>query len=174
MSGGGDEVEQATPASARSDRAARAERRALARRRSETGLAEGAAAGAGTARAAAELERRIAAIWEDVLRPHKPGVHDNFFEVGGTSLLLIEVHRRLQETVGRVAMVELFQHPTVASLAGHLAAASGAQAPPGPATPRPPGAMAAPQASGSLARQRAFMQQRRSLRRRGDGEHHSP
>jgi aspartate racemase len=68
-----------------------------------------------------ELERRIAAIWQEVLGLEKLGVHDNFFELGGHSLLLARLHTRLRETVRtRVSMVDLFRYPTVASLARWL------------------------------------------------------
>jgi hypothetical protein len=49
------------------------------------------------------------------------GVHDNFFDLGGRSLLLVRVHGRLCELLRReISMIDLFRHPTVASLAGHL------------------------------------------------------
>jgi amino acid adenylation domain-containing protein len=68
-----------------------------------------------------ELERRIAEIWQDVLRVEKIGVRDNFFELGGHSLLLVQVHGRIMQTLKReLSIVELFKYPTVVSLAEHL------------------------------------------------------
>jgi amino acid adenylation domain-containing protein len=68
------------------------------------------------------LEQVIAAIWQEVLRQDQVGVHDNFFDLGGHSLLLIRVHSRLCEALRReLPMVDLFRHPTVSSLARHLA-----------------------------------------------------
>ncbi|MEA2174632.1 MAG: hypothetical protein QOD00_2224, partial [Blastocatellia bacterium] len=65
-----------------------------------------------------ELERRIAEIWQDVLRVEKIGVRDNFFELGGHSLLLVQVHGRIMQTLKReLSIVELFKYPTVVSLA---------------------------------------------------------
>ncbi len=70
-------------------------------------------------------ERQLAAIWQDVLRLPAVGVHDNFFDLGGHSLLLGQVHQRVrQELSAGLPMVALFQYPTIAALAGHLDGAS--------------------------------------------------
>ncbi|MDB4947768.1 MAG: Malonyl CoA-acyl carrier protein transacylase [Gemmatimonadetes bacterium] len=76
-----------------------------------------------------DLERRIAALWCELLQVPRVGVHDNFFEIGGHSLLLTRMHERLREELGReVSMIDLFQYPSVAALAEHLeAAAAGGQ-----------------------------------------------
>ncbi|HEV2852358.1 MAG TPA: non-ribosomal peptide synthase/polyketide synthase [Thermoanaerobaculia bacterium] len=67
------------------------------------------------------LEQRIAAIWREVLEVERVGLHENFFDLGGHSLLMARVHGRLQKELGRqVSMVELFQYPTAAALATHL------------------------------------------------------
>jgi acyl carrier protein len=84
-------------------------------------------AGAGSARPVYEaprgdLERRIAEIWEQALGLERVGAHDNFFDLGGHSLLLARVHtalRRKLET--EISIIELFRFPTVASLAARLA-----------------------------------------------------
>ena len=73
------------------------------------------------------VERELAAIWSDVL--HRPGVgaDENFFEIGGTSLHLVRVHERLEKKLGlELEITKLFQFPTVASLARHLATRGGA------------------------------------------------
>jgi acyl carrier protein len=68
-----------------------------------------------------EAERRIAAIWREVLGV-EPELHDNFFDLGGHSLLVLRVHRILQAAFGReIPLMEMFQNPTVASLGEHLA-----------------------------------------------------
>ena len=73
-----------------------------------------------------ELERTIAAIWRDVLKVDKVGVEDNFFDLGGHSLLLAQVHSRLGEALGRdLALLDLFRYPTVGALAAHWLARSG-------------------------------------------------
>ncbi|HEX2092756.1 MAG TPA: condensation domain-containing protein, partial [Longimicrobiaceae bacterium] len=66
-------------------------------------------------------ERAVAAIWEEVLGVREAGVADNFFDLGGHSLLLVQVHSRLQERFpDRVALTDLFAHPTLGTLAAHL------------------------------------------------------
>jgi hypothetical protein len=48
-------------------------------------------------------------------------VHRNFFDAGGSSLLLLRLHTRLRETIAaNLALADLFRCPTVASLAGFL------------------------------------------------------
>ena len=68
-----------------------------------------------------DLERTIAAIWQEVLGLDSVGVNSNFFDLGGHSLRLVKVHARLQEALGReIPILDLFQHPTVGALARHL------------------------------------------------------
>ncbi|MBQ1059238.1 non-ribosomal peptide synthetase [Micromonospora sp. C41] len=68
-----------------------------------------------------ELERTVAGIWRELLGVEQVGVDDNFFELGGHSLLMAEARLRLVAAAGRdVTLVELFQFPTVAALAGYL------------------------------------------------------
>jgi amino acid adenylation domain-containing protein len=65
-----------------------------------------------------ELQRRIAEVWCDLLRLEQVGLHDNFFDLGGHSLLLIQMEGRLRDALDReVQVIDLFRHPTVASLA---------------------------------------------------------
>ncbi|MFB0620868.1 amino acid adenylation domain-containing protein [Streptomyces sp. AGS-58] len=67
------------------------------------------------------LEEQIAAVWREVLRIDQVGADDSFFEVGGHSLLLVQVQRRLSQVLGRpVTGVALFTHPTIRKLAAHL------------------------------------------------------
>ena len=66
------------------------------------------------------LEEEIAAVWREVLGLESVGVEDNFFDLGGHSLLVVRVHGRLLALGHKVEVVDLFQHPTVAALAAHL------------------------------------------------------
>ncbi|MCX4247332.1 amino acid adenylation domain-containing protein [Paraliomyxa miuraensis] len=69
-----------------------------------------------------ETERRIASIWGEVLRKDHIGIHDNFFDLGGHSLLLLEAHGRVNRVMSsELSILDLFRHPTVASLAALLA-----------------------------------------------------
>jgi amino acid adenylation domain-containing protein len=68
-----------------------------------------------------ELERTIAGIWSEVLGLEQVGTQDNFFDLGGHSLRLLQVHLKLRQALGRdVPLFELFQYPTVSTLAAHL------------------------------------------------------
>ncbi|HYO99478.1 MAG TPA: phosphopantetheine-binding protein, partial [Pyrinomonadaceae bacterium] len=68
-----------------------------------------------------DVESDISGIWQEVLRLERVGIYDNFFDLGGHSLLMIQVHNKLRETFKfDVSMVELFEYPTVNSLAEHL------------------------------------------------------
>jgi acyl carrier protein len=59
-------------------------------------------------------ERKITAIWQEVLRIDSVGVHDNFFDLGGHSLLLMELQSRLCDTFDReVSIMQLFEFTTV-------------------------------------------------------------
>jgi hypothetical protein len=67
------------------------------------------------------LERVIAEIWQELLRVENVGVHDHFFEMGGHSLLLVQLHARLQTVLRRpVPITDLFQYPTISTLSRRL------------------------------------------------------
>ena len=75
-----------------------------------------------------DLERSIAQVWCELLGVERVGADDNFFDLGGHSLLVSELRTRLAGMLGReVSMVELFQYPTVGSLAGYLSQAAAPQ-----------------------------------------------
>jgi hypothetical protein len=70
-----------------------------------------------------EIEETLAALWQELLRAPRVGRHDNFFELGGHSLLVVQLIHRLQaQTPYRVAVRDLFQHPSLLELAAHIAA----------------------------------------------------
>jgi len=67
------------------------------------------------------LQRRIAKVWCEMLELEQVGVNQNFFDVGGHSLLLVKTCERLCAELGRnIKVVDLFTYPTVEALAGHL------------------------------------------------------
>jgi FkbH-like protein len=64
------------------------------------------------------VEEKIAEIWGDVLKIEQVGINDNFFTVGGTSLLGIQVINRLGEVFQvELPLIKLFEKPTVAGIA---------------------------------------------------------
>ena len=68
------------------------------------------------------LERTIALAWQEVLALERVGLHDNFFDLGGNSLLLAQLHRRLQADLGKeIPIVHMLQHTTVSALVRYLA-----------------------------------------------------
>lgn len=68
-----------------------------------------------------EMENRVTAIWRSVLDAESVGLDDNFFDIGGTSLLLVKVHKELQIQLNRrIPVADLFAFTTVRSLAKKL------------------------------------------------------
>ncbi|MDQ0606974.1 amino acid adenylation domain-containing protein [Variovorax sp. W1I1] len=102
------------------------------------------------------VARTLAAIWSEVLQVEQVGLHDNFFDLGGHSLLLIRAHRLLEDRLqGSFPLVNLFKYPTVESLARWIEQ-GGAQA----------AAVSAASADDRALRQRAAMLQRRKVAER--------
>jgi amino acid adenylation domain-containing protein len=72
-----------------------------------------------------DAQRRVAAIWAQVLGLPEVGLADNFFDLGGHSLLLFELHTKLRGEFGQeIPLVELFRLPTVEDQARRLAPAA--------------------------------------------------
>ncbi|MEO1348587.1 MAG: amino acid adenylation domain-containing protein [Cyanobacteria bacterium J06635_15] len=71
-----------------------------------------------------DIEQTIAVIWQAVLNLEKVGINNNFFEVGGNSLLITKVYSQLKDVfpdmIKCVSLVDLFKYPTVCSLAKRL------------------------------------------------------
>ena len=68
-----------------------------------------------------EIERAIAQVWQSVLQIDKVGIGDNFFDLGGHSLLLMRVQNQLSEMLARnLSIIELFRYPTINALAQYL------------------------------------------------------
>ena len=70
-----------------------------------------------------DLEAQLARLWKSTLRRDLVGTDDNFFDIGGDSLLLTALHRDLERDLRRVIPItDLFQYPTIRTLAAHLGA----------------------------------------------------
>jgi amino acid adenylation domain-containing protein len=68
-----------------------------------------------------DIERALVEIWQSVLGLDRVGVQDNFFDLGGNSLLLIKANREILERLRlEISLVEMFSHPTIQSLAAFL------------------------------------------------------
>lgn len=88
------------------------------------------------------VERRIVNVWLKVLGRDEVAIDDNFFDIGGNSLLLTQVHSRLRDLFDKpLTLVDMFRLPTVAQLADFLSDA--------PGTDQPSAAPEAPAAKGS-------------------------
>ncbi|WP_395397393.1 MupA/Atu3671 family FMN-dependent luciferase-like monooxygenase [Novosphingobium sp. BL-8A] len=70
-----------------------------------------------------EIEAQITAVWCDLLKLPHVGRNENFFDIGGHSLLAIQAHRRLAGIAPRpLALTDVFRFPTIAALGAHLQA----------------------------------------------------
>jgi amino acid adenylation domain-containing protein/FkbM family methyltransferase len=68
-----------------------------------------------------EVEHLIAAVWRELLKLERVSVEDRFFDIGGNSLLVIQMCSRLREALGReLPVTEVFSHPTIKSLAQYF------------------------------------------------------
>jgi len=89
---------------------------------------------ADTPAAAGGLDELITEAWREVLGVPSVGPDDRFFDLGGHSLMMALVHRRLESALGRrIPIGLLFRHPTVRQLARQLAGGEAAADGPGPA-----------------------------------------
>jgi len=67
------------------------------------------------------IEDKLKTLCEGALEGKRVDVHDNLFEIGASSLKLIEIHEQIdREYPGKVDLTELFDFPTIAELAQHL------------------------------------------------------
>jgi amino acid adenylation domain-containing protein len=68
-----------------------------------------------------ETGRAVAAVWQEVLGIDRVGIYDNFFDLGGHSLLMIQVHAKLQQQLRQsFSMIDLFKYPTIHLLSQFL------------------------------------------------------
>ena len=93
---------------------------------------EAPAGAAGHTAPRGEVERVLAAVWERVLNVPRVGADDSFFELGGDSILSIQVVARARAAGVIVTPRQLFEHPTVAGLARVAGTGAAPAAPQGP------------------------------------------
>ena len=67
------------------------------------------------------VEKTIAEVWKSILNIEQVGIHENFFDIGGHSLLFAQVYARLPEVLRKhLSVVDLFQYPTIYKLTEFL------------------------------------------------------
>jgi amino acid adenylation domain-containing protein len=67
------------------------------------------------------VELTIADVWQRLFGTDRVSIEENFFDLGGHSLLMIQLHSRLKKALNKeFSIVALFEHPTIRSLARHL------------------------------------------------------
>lgn len=85
---------------------------------------DGAASSVGT-EPRTHIEKELAAIWRDVLQVDHVGIHDNFFDLGGHSILTVRLVTRIRTDLRRACTLPMvFRHPTIATLAAAIESAS--------------------------------------------------
>jgi len=68
-----------------------------------------------------EMEKLIANIWKEVLKREKVGIHDNYFDIGGNSMNILELHSKLNRMVETdIPVVTMFELTTVRAVATYL------------------------------------------------------
>ncbi|MDZ8065208.1 MAG: beta-ketoacyl synthase N-terminal-like domain-containing protein [Nostoc sp. DedQUE08] len=68
-----------------------------------------------------EIEQKIAIVWQELLGIKQIGIHDNFFQLGGDSLIAVQVVSRLRNTFSiQLTVTNLFEFPTIAEIAPKL------------------------------------------------------
>lgn len=74
------------------------------------------------------MEQATAALWRGLLNCGSIGIHDNFFEMGGNSLLALRLHSKLREISPReLSIVNIFEYPTISALTRFMTAGSEAR-----------------------------------------------
>lgn len=67
-------------------------------------------------------QKQIADIWQTALGVGRIGIHDNFFEMGGHSILAVQVHRQIRTQLQiELSIADLFRYATIASISDFLA-----------------------------------------------------
>lgn len=68
-----------------------------------------------------EVEERLLEICQSILEVEDLGIHDDFFEVGGNSLLMVRIHTEIERLYpGKIGILEMFDNPTIAKLSAYI------------------------------------------------------
>ncbi len=67
------------------------------------------------------VEQMLLELWQETLGQQEIGVEDNFFDIGGHSLLVVRLHRRLAGMIQHaISLTDLYRFPTIRALTEHL------------------------------------------------------
>lgn len=68
-----------------------------------------------------EIQEKLAVVWQEVLGIEQVGIHDNFFEIGGNSILLIRMHSKIDALYPNVlGITHLFMLPTISMISQYI------------------------------------------------------
>ncbi|MDE9558224.1 hypothetical protein KKJ06_23375, partial [Xenorhabdus bovienii] len=67
-----------------------------------------------------EIEHKLAAVWQSLLKLEQVGRYDNFFELGGHSLLVVSLIEQLRQQGLSIDVSAVFAAPTLASMSTRL------------------------------------------------------
>ncbi|MBK6685780.1 MAG: LLM class flavin-dependent oxidoreductase [Deltaproteobacteria bacterium] len=71
--------------------------------------------------AESDVEKKVLTVWKETLGKDEISVDDNFFDIGGHSLLVVRMHRRLKDTIERpVSLTDLYRFPTIRTFAEYV------------------------------------------------------
>jgi aryl carrier-like protein len=68
------------------------------------------------------IEQALVRIWEQIFELERVSIHDNFFDLGGDSIVLIQIINRAQRVGLELSLRQTFEHPTIAELAPFVGA----------------------------------------------------
>jgi len=103
---------------------------------------------------ATDVERKLAAIFRELLGMNEIGIDDNFFDLGANSLMMVRVVEKIRAEMGlKISLVRVFQFPTLSSLAAAIAGSE-----------TNPGHIAVPPEQNRGQLRREMMQRRREVR----------
>lgn len=76
-----------------------------------------------------EIERKLVKIWQEILNQRRIGINDNFFDLGGHSLAIIQAQGKIKEAFNKeIDVVDMFKYPTINTFAKYLGNQSGGEA----------------------------------------------
>ncbi len=67
-----------------------------------------------------EVEKRLVAVWKEILGAKTIGIRDNFFELGGDSIKALQVSARMHKHQWKVEIRDLFKNPTIEGLSRYV------------------------------------------------------